>query len=242
MTQTAAWRRGGATPPTAVAERLNQEYEFGFTSAVESDIFMPGLSEEVVRQISALKNEPAWLLAFRLKAYRHWLTMPEPTWASFPIPPIDYQKISYFARPKPTIDNLDQVDPAVLATFDKLGIPLREQEVLLNVKGSAKVAVDAIFDSVSVATTFREELAKVGVIFCSFSEAARNHSELVKKYLGSVVPYSDNKHAALNSAVFSDGSFVYVPKGVKCPMELSTYFRINAQNTGQFERTPYYCG
>ena len=226
-----------ATPPDAVADRLKQDYEFGFVSKVASDVMKVGLSEEVVRNISAIKNEPSWLLDFRLKAYRHWQTMAEPDWASFPIPTIDYQKISYFAQPKKSVESLDEVDPEVIKTFEKLGIPLKEQEVLLNVKGSPRVAVDAIFDSVSVATTFREELARVGVVFCSFSEAVRTHPDLVKQYLGSVVPYSDNKHACLNSAVFSDGSFVYVPRGVKCPMELSTYFRINAENTGQFERT-----
>ena len=226
-----------ATPPDAVAARLGQDYEFGFVSQVASDVMSAGLSEEVVRRISEIKNEPSWLLDFRLKAYRHWQTMPEPTWTSFPIPAIDYQKISYFAQPKKSVDSLDDIDPEVIKTFEKLGIPLKEQEVLLNVKGAPRVAVDAIFDSVSIATTFREELAKVGVIFCSFSEAVHNHPELIKKYLGSVVPYSDNKHACLNSAVFSDGSFVYIPPGVKCPMELSTYFRINAENTGQFERT-----
>ncbi len=227
----------GATPPDAVQSRLDKDYEFGFVSKVDSDILAVGLSEDVVRKISAIKDEPSWLLDFRLKAYRYWQKMPEPNWASFAIPAIDYQKISYFAQPKKSVASLDEIDPEVIKTFEKLGIPLKEQEVLLNVKGAPRVAVDAIFDSVSVATTFREELAKVGVVFCAFSEAVKHYPELVKKYLGSVVPYSDNKHACLNSAVFSDGSFVYIPRGVKCPMELSTYFRINAENTGQFERT-----
>ncbi|MGI9462279.1 MAG: Fe-S cluster assembly protein SufB [Alphaproteobacteria bacterium] len=226
-----------ATAPDAVQSRLDQDYEFGFASKVASDIMEVGLSEDIIQKISAIKKEPDWLLAFRLKSYRYWQKMPEPDWLNFSVPQIDYQKISYFAQPKKSVDSLDDIDPEVLKTFEKLGIPLKEQEVLLNVKGAPRVAVDAIFDSVSVATTFRKELASKGVIFCSFSEAVHQHPDLVKKYLGSVVPYSDNKHACLNSAVFSDGSFVYVPKGVKCPMELSTYFRINAENTGQFERT-----
>lgn len=210
-----------------------EEYKYGFTSEVESDIFPPGLNEDIIRRISSIKNEPEYLLEWRLKAYKHWLTMEHPSWAhiSFPIP--EFQKISYYAQPKdkPKYDSLDEVDPEILETFNKLGIPLEEQKIL------SGVAVDAVFDSVSVHTQFREQLKEVGVIFCSFSEAARDYPDLVQKYLGSVVPYTDNYYAALNSAVFSDGSFVFIPKGVRCPMELSTYFRINAMNTGQFERT-----
>jgi Fe-S cluster assembly protein SufB len=211
-----------------------QEYRHGFVTDVDSDSFLPGLSEEVVRAISRKKEEPGWLLEWRLKAYRHWLTMKEPTWAKVSYPAIDYQKIVYFSAPKTAEGrpkSLEDVDPELLATYEKLGVPLQEREIL------AGVAVDAVFDSVSVATTFKEKLKDVGVIFCSFSEAAREHPELVRKYLGSVVPYTDNFFAALNSAVFSDGSFCFVPKGVRCPMELSTYFRINQQDTGQFERT-----
>ncbi len=211
----------------------NQEYKYGFTTDIETDAVPPGLSEDVIRTISAKKREPGFMLEWRLKAYRHWLTLREPTWGNVHYPPIDYQKIVYYSGPK-VVDrpkSLAEVDPKLLETYDKLGIPLREQEKL------AGVAVDAVFDSVSVATTFRDKLAKLGIIFCSFSEAVREHPELVRKYLGSVVPYTDNFFAALNSAVFSDGSFCYVPKGVLCPMELSTYFRINAENTGQFERT-----
>ena len=212
----------------------NQEYKYGFVTTIEADSVPAGLDEDVIRTISAKKNEPEFMLEWRLKAYRHWLTMIEPQWANIHHPPIDYQKIVYYSSPKakkPRPESLDDVDPEVLRTYEKLGIPLREQEVL------AGVAVDAVFDSVSVATTFKEKLADLGIIFCSFSEAVREHPELVKKYLGSVVPYTDNFFATLNSAVFSDGSFCYVPKGVRCPMELSTYFRINAQDTGQFERT-----
>jgi Fe-S cluster assembly protein SufB len=215
-------------------ERLaNREYKYGFETQVETDEIPKGLSEEVIRLISSKKNEPEWLLEWRLKAYRLWLTMKEPTWHNVKYDPIDYQDIVYYSAPKkrPVLNSLDEVDPEVRATFEKLGIPLEEQKLL------AGVAVDAVFDSVSVATTFREKLATLGVIFCSFSEAVLEHPELVRKYLGSVVPYSDNFFAALNSAVFSDGSFAYIPKGVRCPMELSTYFRINAKNTGQFERT-----
>ncbi|HXO40007.1 MAG TPA: Fe-S cluster assembly protein SufB, partial [Thermoanaerobaculia bacterium] len=210
-----------------------QDYKFGFVTDVEQDTFPPGLGEDVVRLISAKKAEPEWLLEWRLKAYRHWLTMREPTWANVHHPPIDYQSIVYFAGPKRKQGpkSLDEVDPEILATYEKLGIPLREREML------AGVAVDAVFDSVSVATTFKGKLAEMGIIFSSFSEAVHDHPELVRRYLGSVVPYSDNFFATLNSAVFSDGSFVYVPKGVRCPMELSTYFRINAKNSGQFERT-----
>ncbi|MFP2931023.1 Fe-S cluster assembly protein SufB [Pyxidicoccus sp. 3LG] len=214
-------------------ELTRRPYEAGFVSAVESDTFPPGLSEDVIRQLSEKKGEPAFLLDWRLKAYRHWLTMKEPTWQAVKYAPLDYQAISYYSAPKqkPKKGSLDEVDPEILRTYEKLGIPLHEQKLMQN------VAVDAVFDSVSVATTFKDKLAKAGVIFCSFSEAVREHPELVKKYLGSVVPYSDNFFAALNSAVFSDGSFVYIPKGVRCPMELSTYFRINAAETGQFERT-----
>src|SRR5215203_353185 len=211
-----------------------QEYQFGFITDVEQDTFPPGLNEDVIRALSAKKEEPEWMLEWRLKAYRHWLTMEEPTWANVRYTPIDYQSIAYYSAPKPKGSgpkSLDEVDPEILATYEKLGIPLREREML------AGVAVDAVFDSVSVATTFKAKLAEVGIIFCSFSEAVRNHPELVRKYVGSVVPYNDNFFATLNTAVFSDGSFVYVPKGVRCPMELSTYFRINARNTGQFERT-----
>ncbi|HEY1243185.1 MAG TPA: Fe-S cluster assembly protein SufB [Bryobacteraceae bacterium] len=212
----------------------NQEYKWGFVTDIEADAIPRGLSEDVVRLISAKKHEPEWMLDWRLKAYRHWLTMKEPAWANVQYPPIDYQDIIYYAAPKSKKDapkSLDEVDPELLKTYEKLGIPLKEQELL------AGVAVDAVFDSVSVATTFKEKLKGMGIIFCSFSEAVHEHPDLVKKYLGSVVPASDNFFAALNSAVFSDGSFCYVPKGVRCPMELSTYFRINAKDTGQFERT-----
>ena len=214
------------------------EYKYGFTTDVQTDIIGKGLSEDVIRTISAKKGEPEWLLEFRLKAYRKWLTMPVPTWAHLTIPEIDFQDISYYAAPKTNSDQPSAVsgqhdiDPEIAKTFDKLGIPLEERAAL-----AGNMAVDAVMDSVSVKTTFRETLAEKGIIFCSISEAVREHEDLVRKYLGSVVPYSDNFYAALNSAVFSDGSFVYIPKGVRCPMELSTYFRINAQNTGQFERT-----
>ncbi len=213
---------------------VDQKYRHGFITDIESDTVPPGLDEDVVRLISAKKNEPEFMLAWRLKAFRHWLTMKEPHWAHLRVAPIDYQGISYYSAPKSKADapkSLDEVDPKLLETYDKLGIPLHERARL------AGVAVDAVFDSVSVATTFKERLGKAGVIFCSFSEAVHNHPELLEKYLGSVVPYTDNYFAALNSAVFSDGSFVFVPKGVRCPMELSTYFRINAAKTGQFERT-----
>src|SRR5687767_5188456 len=217
---------------TQTIERLaNQEYKFGFTTEVEQEIVPPGLNEDVIRLISAKKSEPEWMLEWRLKAYRHWLTMKEPHWANAQYPPIDYQAISYYAAPKAGPKSLDEIDPEILRTYEKLGIPLKEQEVL------AGVAVDAVFDSVSVATTFKEKLREAGIIFCSMSEAVQEHPELVRQYLGSVVPYSDNFFATLNSAVFTDGSFCYVPKGVRCPMELSTYFRINAIDTGQFERT-----
>jgi Fe-S cluster assembly protein SufB len=209
-------------------------YKHGFVTDIEMERTAKGLSEDTVRFISARKNEPEWLLEWRLKAYRHWLTMPEPQWANVSFAPIDYQDSYYFAAPKSDADkpkSLDEIDPKLLETYAKLGIPLLEQEML------AGVAVDAVFDSVSVATTYKKKLGEMGIIFCSFSEAVQEHPELVRKYLGSVVPYADNKHATLNSAVFTDGSFVYIPKGVRCPMELSTYFRINAENTGQFERT-----
>jgi len=209
------------------------EYKYGFTTDVDTDIIASGLSEDVVRLISSKKNEPEWLLEFRLKAYRKWLTMSVPKWAHLRIPEIDFQAISYYAAPKTQEDKKDkEIDPEILKTFDKLGIPLEERAAL-----AGNMAVDAVMDSVSVKTTFRETLAEKGIIFCSISEAVQKYPELVQKYLGSVVPYADNFYAALNSAVFSDGSFVYVPKGVRCPMELSTYFRINAGNTGQFERT-----
>ena len=211
-----------------------QEYKYGFVTDIDQETLPPGLTEDTVRFISAKKEEPEWLLDWRLKAFRHWQGMTEPTWPNVSYPKIDYQSISYYAAPKGADDkpkSLDEVDPELLATYEKLGIPLEERAVL------AGVAVDAVFDSVSVATTFREKLADAGVIFMSISEAVREHPELVRKYLGSVVPPSDNFFAALNSAVFSDGSFVFIPKGVACPMELSTYFRINAMNTGQFERT-----
>ena len=223
------------TTATQTIEQLaNKEYKWGFTTDIESETIGKGLSEDVVRLISTKKNEPDWLLQWRLKAYRHWITMEEPRWwPNLKIAPIDYQDMIYYAAPKPKkqLKSLDEVDPELLKTFEKLGISLEEQKRL------SGVAVDAVFDSVSVATTFREKLAEMGVIFCSFSEAVQHHSELVKKYLGSVVPYNDNYFATLNSAVFSDGSFAYIPKGVRCPMELSTYFRINAKETGQFERT-----
>lgn len=211
----------------------DEKYKYGFVTDIEADTAPKGLDESTVRFISAKKDEPEWLLEWRLKAFRQWLTMPEPEWAKVDFPAIDYQDSYYFSAPKTTEGpkSLDEVDPELLRTYEKLGIPLREQEML------AGVAVDAVFDSVSVATTFRHKLAEKGVIFCSISEAIKDYPDLVKKYLGSVVPYGDNKHACLNSAVFTDGSFVYIPKGVRCPMELSTYFRINAANTGQFERT-----
>ena len=215
-------------------QRVEQEYEAGFVTDVEQETFPPGLDEDVIRRLSAKKNEPEWMTEWRLQAYRAWLEMEEPEWANIKYEPVDYQSISYYSAPKSQADgpkSLDEVDPEILRTYERLGIPLHEQQML------AGVAVDAVFDSVSVATTFREKLAEAGVIFCPISEAIREHSELVKKYLGSVVPQGDNFFAALNSAVFSDGSFVYIPKGVRCPMELSTYFRINAMNTGQFERT-----
>ena len=218
---------------SAVIQNLvNQPYKHGFVSDIESDTVAKGLNEDVIRLISAKKGEPEWLLEFRLKAYRHWLTMQEPTWPNVKYPKIDFQDISYFSAPKPRkLASMDEVDPELLRTFEKLGVPMHERKTL------AGVAVDVIFDSVSVATTYKKKLAEVGVIFCSFSEAVKDHPELVKKYLGSVVPTGDNFYAALNSAVFTDGSFCYIPKGVRCPMDLSTYFRINTEQSGQFERT-----
>ena len=236
------------------------QYKYGFESKIEMDKAPKGLNEDIIRLISAKKEEPEWMLEWRLGAYRRWLTLEEPTWARVAYPKIDFQDIHYYAAPKstPGPSSLDEVDPELLKVYEKLGIPLKEQEILAGVKKpagedeadgaiadmandnvykSGRVAVDAVFDSVSVVTTFKEELAKAGVLFMSISEAIREHPELVKKYLGSVVPYGDNKHACLNSAVYTDGSFVYIPKGVRCPMELSTYFRINEKNTGQFERT-----
>jgi Fe-S cluster assembly protein SufB len=211
----------------------NREYKWGFVSDIEADSAPPGLSEDTIKFISHKKGEPQWLLEWRLKAYRHWLTMEQPTWPFLPYGygPIDYQGTIYYSAPKPNKKSLDEVDPELLKTYEKLGIPMQERAIL------AGVAVDAVFDSVSVVTTFKKQLAEKGIIFCGFSDAVREHPDLIKKYLGSVVPYSDNYFATLNSAVFTDGSFAYIPKGVKCPMELSTYFRINAKNTGQFERT-----
>lgn len=221
------------TEVSKIEELANKEYKYGFVTEIEADTLPKGLNEDIIRQLSVKKNEPEFMLEWRLKAYRHWLTMKEPHWANVKYPPIDYQAISYYSAPKkkPTLKSLDEVDPELLKTYEKLGISLDEQKRLTG------VAVDAVFDSVSVATTFKDKLNELGIIFCSFSEAVQNHPELVKKYLGSVVPYTDNFFASLNSAVFSDGSFAYIPKGVRCPMELSTYFRINAANTGQFERT-----
>ena len=228
------------TAETGIEELATQEYKYGFVTDIEADEAPPGLNEDIVRFISAKKDEPEFMLEWRLKAYRNWQKMDDPTrrqpsrlWAMVDYPEIDYQSIIYYSAPKQKKgpESLDDVDPELLATYEKLGIPLAEQKMLTG------VAVDAVFDSVSVATTFKEKLGELGIIFCSFSEAVQNHPDLVKKYLGSVVPYNDNFFAALNSAVFSDGSFVYIPKGVRCPMELSTYFRINAANTGQFERT-----
>src|SRR5881398_721661 len=216
-----------------IEQIANQEYKYGFVTDIEADVVPPGLNEDIIRLISEKKEEPEWMLEWRLKSFRHWLTMKEPTWANVHYAAIDYQATRYYSAPKQKkkLNSLDEVDPELRATFEKLGISLDEQKRL------SGVAVDAVFDSVSVATTFQAELAKKGVIFCSFSEAVKNHPELVRKYLGSVVPYTDNFFATLNSAVFSDGSFCYIPKGVRCPMELSTYFRINSAGTGQFERT-----
>ncbi len=222
------------TPVASVEDLALQEYKYGFVTDIEAETIPRGLNEDIIRLISAKKQEPAFMLAWRLRAYQQWLKMREPKWANVQYPPIDYQNIIYYAAPKKKTDgpkSLEEVDPELLATYEKLGVPLKERAIL------AGVAVDAVFDSVSVATTFKEKLASLGIIFCSFSEAVREHPDLVEKYLGSVVPYTDNFFATLNSAVFSDGSFCYVPKGVRCPMELSTYFRINSEDTGQFERT-----
>jgi Fe-S cluster assembly protein SufB len=223
-----------STATDAIETLVRQEYKYGFVTDIESESAPVGLNEETIRLISQKKKEPEWMLEWRLKAYRHWLTMTCPTWAKVEYPPVDFQTICYYSAPKQKVDapkSQDEVDPKLLETYEKLGIPLRERARL------AGVAVDAVFDSVSVGTTFKEQLAEKGIIFCSMSDAITEHPELVKKYIGSVVPYTDNFYASLNSAVFSDGSFCYIPKGVRCPMELSTYFRINASNTGQFERT-----
>ncbi len=225
------------TATNAIEEFARQDYKYGFVSDIDSEQIPMGLSEEIVRIISAKKNEPEWLLEWRLKAYQRWLTMPNPEWHNVHYPPVDFQNIIFYSAPKPKkqLGSLDEVDPDLLAVYSRLGISIEEQKRL------SGVAMDLVFDSVSVTTTFREKLGEMGVIFCSFSEAVQNHPELVRQYLGSVVPYADNYYAALNSAVFSDGSFCYVPKGVRCPMELSTYFRINSANTGQFERTLLIC-
>ena len=222
-----------STEVSKIEELANKEYKYGFVTDIEADTLPKGLNEDIIKQLSAKKNEPEFMLEWRLKAYRHWLTLNEPHWANVKYSPVNYQDLSYYSAPKkkPTLKSLDEVDPELLEVYKKLGISLDEQKRLTG------VAVDAVFDSVSVATTFKDKLNELGIIFCSFSEAVQNHPELVKKYLGSVVPYTDNFFATLNSAVFSDGSFAYIPKGVRCPMELSTYFRINAANTGQFERT-----
>jgi Fe-S cluster assembly protein SufB len=222
-----------STATETIEQLATREYKYGFETEVDTDTFAVGLNEDVVRRLSQKKEEPQWLLDFRLKAFRAWTAMREPVWHNLKIQPVDYQALSYYSAPKPkkVLNSMDEVDPEVRKTFEKLGIPLEEQKLL------SGVAVDAVFDSVSVATTFRSKLAELGIIFCSFSEAVKEHPELIKKYLGTVVPYTDNFYATLNSAVFSDGSFAYIPKGVRCPMELSTYFRINAKNTGQFERT-----
>src|SRR6185369_5974579 len=222
-----------STSTQTIEQLASREYKYGFFTDIEQDSAPRGLNEDVIRLISAKKQEPAWLLDWRLRSYRTWLTMKEPTWGNVKYGPINYQDIIYYAAPKsrPALESLDQVDPEIRRTFEKLGIPLEEQKLL------SGVAIDAVFDSVSVATTFKEKLAELGIIFCSFSEAVQNHPDLIRKYLGTVVPYSDNFFATLNSAVFSDGSFAYIPKGTRCPMELSTYFRINARETGQFERT-----
>jgi len=222
-----------STEVSKIEELANKEYKYGFVTDIEADTLPKGLNEDIIRQLSVKKNEPEFMLEWRLKAYRHWLTMKEPHWANVKYSPVNYQDLSYYSAPKkkPTLKSLDEVDPELLEVYKKLGISLDEQKRLTG------VAVDAVFDSVSVATTFKDKLNEMGIIFCSFSDAVQNHPELIKKYLGSVVPYTDNFYAALNSAVFSDGSFAYIPKGVRCPMELSTYFRINAANTGQFERT-----
>jgi len=224
------------TSNETIEELASQEYKWGFTTNIEADEAPPGLNEDIIRFISAKKTEPQWLLDWRLKAFRHWLTMEEPKWPKVTYPPIDYQATKYFSAPKKKKQSMDEVDPELLKVYEKLGVPVHERAALLGVE-EPKVAVDAVFDSVSVTTTFQKKLADLGIIFCGFSEAVHKHPELVKQYLGTVVPYSDNYFATLNSAVFTDGSFVYIPKGVRCPMELSTYFRINAKGTGQFERT-----
>ena len=220
-----------STSEQVIQDLATQEYKYGFVTDIEQEVVPRGLSEEIVRLISSKKHEPDWLLEWRLKAYRLWQPMKEPTWANVKYGPIDYQAIRYYAAPKKRPKSLEEVDPEILKTYEKLGVPLSERAAL------AGVAVDAVFDSVSVGTTFQKKLASLGIIFCSFSEAVQEHPRLVQKWLGSVVPYTDNFFATLKSAVFTDGSFCYVPKGVRCPMELSTYFRINAMNTGQFERT-----
>ena len=226
-----------STANAAIEELASKEYKYGFISDIDADSIPAGLSEDVIRHISARKNEPEWLLEWRLKAYRHWLTLEDPLWHNVKLKPVAYDDIIYYSAPKPkkVLNSLDEVDPDLLATFEKLGISLAEQKRLSN------VAVDAVFDSVSVTTTFKGKLKEMGIIFSSFSEAVQEHPELVRQYLGSVIPYSDNFFATLNSAVFTDGSFCFIPKGVRCPMELSTYFRINAANTGQFERTLIVC-
>src|SRR5436190_23599240 len=235
-----------STSTETIEQLASREYKYGFYTDVESETIPKGLSEDVVRLISQKKNEPAWLLEWRLKAYRHWLTMKEPTWANVRYAKIDYQDSYYYSAPKlkKKPKSLDEIDPEILATYKKLGIPLKEQEILLGVEGAdpvagapSNVAVDAVFDSVSVATTYKAKLREKGILFCAFSDAVQEHPELVRKYVGTVVPYTDNFFATLNTAVFTDGSFCFIPKGVKCPMELSTYFRINAKETGQFERT-----
>jgi Fe-S cluster assembly protein SufB len=233
-----------STPSESSSEQILSEltqgdYKYGFTSDIDTEVIPTGLNEDIIRLISAKKGEPQWLLDFRLEAYRYWLTLPIPTWGHVEVAPIDYQKISFYAAPKKKEGpkNLDEVDPEILKTFDKLGIPLHEREMLSGVQNSTNMAVDAIVDSESQKTTYKEKLAELGIIFCSFNEAVKSYPQLVQKYMGKVVPYRDNYYAALNSAVFSDGSFVYIPKGVRCPMELASYFRINASGTGQFERT-----
>ena len=220
-----------------IKDLTQQEYKEGFVTEVEQEYVPKGLNEDIIRLISSKKQEPEWLLEFRLDAFRRWQKMTPPTWGHLDLPEIDFQNIIYWAAPKKDSERPTEIDPALMETFDKLGIPLHERETLAGVKPRTGVAVDAVFDSVSVTTTFRKTLAEKGIIFCSFSEAVREHPDLVRKYLASVVPVGDNFYAALNSAVFSDGSFCYIPKGVKCPMELSSYFRINASGTGQFERT-----
>jgi Fe-S cluster assembly protein SufB len=226
------------TSTETIEQMASQEYKWGWNVNIDADEAPPGLNEEIIRFISHKKNEPDWLLEWRLKSYRHWLTMTEPRWAKTHYPPIDYQATKYYSAPKPKLKSLDEVDPELLAVYEKLGVPLHERAALAGVDvPEPNVAVDAVFDSVSVATTFKQKLSELGIIFCGFSEAVQKHPELVRQYLGTVVPYSDNFFATLNSAVFTDGSFAYIPKGVRCPMELSTYFRINARNTGQFERT-----